>query len=179
LESEKKDDSIFDIIIYGSLAKGAASPRDIDILVIFLEGNLRERLEKIQRIKSKLGTFRVSIDIKQILLKDLFSSDFFARTGILLEGVSVFKDALFSETLGFMPYSIFSYALQGFTHTQKVKFNYILSGRLANKGILKEFGGERINSGVIKIPIKNSNEFEEILKENKVDYKRKDILEPI
>ena len=91
LESEKKDKAIFDIVVYGSLVKGKTSARDIDLAVIFLKGTLRERLDKVQDIKSRIKP-RVSkeLDIKQMLLQDLFSSDFLARTGILLEGKSLF-----------------------------------------------------------------------------------------
>ena len=54
LEQEKKNKSIFDIIIYGSSVKGTDKPGDIDIMVIFLEGSLRERLDYVQQIKSKM-----------------------------------------------------------------------------------------------------------------------------
>ena len=84
LESEK-DKAIFDIVVYGSAVKGKEDARDIDILVIFLEGSLKERLDKLQEIKSRLKDVKIEtpLDIKQILLKDLFSSSFLARTGIL------------------------------------------------------------------------------------------------
>ena len=54
LKSEKKDKAVFDIIIYGSAVKGKEKARDVDILVIFLDGSLRERLDKLQKIKSDI-----------------------------------------------------------------------------------------------------------------------------
>ena len=179
LDSEKKDKSIFDIIVYGSFVKGKENAKDVDIVVIFSEGTLRERLDKIHDIKNKLKHMGKEIDIKQITLNKLFETDFFARTGILKEGISVFKDTQFSETLGFKSYSLFWYNLNGLTHTQKVRFNYILSGRKDMKGMIKELKGERLVSGAVKIPILKSLEFEEILKANSVNYKKKDILEEI
>jgi len=177
LESEKKDRRIFDIIIYGSAVKGKEPARDIDIAVIFLGGDLRERLDKIQEIKNRIKTkIRKEIDIKQILIQDLFSSEFFARTGILLEGFSVFRNKRFCETLGFRAFSLFWYNLKKMTHTQKVKFNYILSGR-NSEGMIKALNGERLVKGAVKIPIEKSYEFEELLKSNKIDYKKKNILE--
>ncbi len=180
LESEKKDRAIFDIVVYGSLVKGKTSAGDIDLAVIFLEGALRERLDKIQVIKNKIKT-RISkeLDIKQVLLTDLFSSDFLARTGILLEGESVFKNKKFCETLGFRAFSLFWYDLKGLTHTQKVKFNYLLAGRSGFKGMILRLEGERLANGAVKIPIQHSIEFEEILKTNNVNYRKKDILEAI
>jgi|SRR3989344_2240067 len=178
LRSENKDKTIFDIVIFGSLVKGKEQVRDIDILIIFLQGPLNERLNKIQRIKSRLRRIikDKNIDIKQILIQELFSSSFFARTGIFLEGISVFKDHKFSETLGFKAFALFWYNLNGLTHTQKVKFNYILSGR-GYKGIINELNGQRLVNGAIKIPIENSIIFEKILKDNKVNYSKKNILE--
>src|SRR3989304_6680246 len=177
LESEKKSKEIFDIVIFGSLMKGEEKPRDIDILVIFLEGTLRERLEKIQKIKFNLKKIiNEEIDIKEILLKDLFSPNFLAREGIFLEGFSVFNNRNFSETIGFRGHSLFWYNLKEMSHAQKVKFNYILAGR-GTRGVIEQLEGERIVNGAVKIPIKNSLVFEGILKANKVDYRKKNVLE--
>lgn|SRR3989338_1225207 len=183
LKSEKKDKAVFDIIIYGSAVKGKEKARDVDILVIFLDGSLRERLDKLQKIKSDIKNLvndlkDLTLDIKQIQLKELFSSEFFARTGIFLEGVSVFKDNRFSELFGFRPFTLFWYSLKNLTHSQKVKFNYILSGRGA-KGVIEELGGDRFVNGAVKIPIEHSLIFEEILKANNVHYFKKNILEEI
>src|SRR3989338_29658 len=176
LVSEKKK-PIFDIVLYGSVVKGKSVPRDIDILVIFLEGDLRQRLDTIQEIKNRLRKeIDGNIDIKQALLRELFSPEFLARTGVLLEGFSVFKNRKFCETLGFASYSLFWYNLKGLNHTQKVKFNYVLAGR-NQKGIIGHLGGKRLAGGVIKMPIENSMEFEEILKKNNIGYNKKNILE--
>jgi predicted nucleotidyltransferase len=178
LKSERSED-IFDIVVFGSLVKGSLEPRDIDIMVIFLEGSLKERLDTIQEIKSRLkGKISAAIDIKQCQLKDLFSAEFMARTGIFIEGVSVFHNKKFCQTLGFDSYTIFWYDLKELIHTQKVKFNYILAGR-NQKGIIELLNGTRLASGVVKIPIEHSLEFEEVLKNNKVNYNKKNILEEI
>lgn len=180
LESEKKDQTIFDIIVYGSAVKGKEYPRDVDIMVIFLEGSLKDRLNRLQDIKSKLKKVAKNyiIDMKQMLLKELFSSSFLARTGILLEGTSIFKKRKFCETLGFRSFTLFWYNLKGLSHSQKVKFNYILAGR-NTKGILKELNGIRLVNGAVKIPMENSDIFEEILKNNKVNYSKKNMIEGI
>ena len=178
LNAEKKE-NIFDIVIFGSLVKGKLSPKDTDIMVIFSDGSLKERLDRIQQMKGSIkNKIASNIDIKQMLLKDLFSAGFLARTGIMLEGLSVFRDKKFCQALGFDSYTIFWYNLAGLNHTQKVKFNYILSGR-NQKGIVKSLKGERLASGAVKIPIEYSDEFEEILKNNKINYNKKNILEEI
>lgn len=179
LESEKEDKWIFDIIVYGSTVKGKGAPNDLDLVVIFLQGTLRERLDRLQEIKAKLKNIRVQIDIKQMLLQEFFSTEFLAKTGILLEGISVFKCKKISEMMGFKPYALFWYDLKPLNHNQKVKFNYILAGRRTMDGVLKRLHAVRLNSGTIKVEIENSAEFEEILKSNNVNYRKKEIFEVI
>ena len=40
LDSEKKDNTLFDIVVYGSTVKGVTQARDLDIIVIFYSGTL-------------------------------------------------------------------------------------------------------------------------------------------
>ncbi len=177
LESEKGHKGIFDIIAYGSSMKGKLSPNDLDILVIFVSGSLRERLEEVQRIKESIKSLAsLKIDIKQILLEELFFPAFMARAGILVEGYSIFRHGLFAETLGFKPYALFYYTLKGLSHSQKVVFNYTIAGRNTD-GLIKSMGGERIASGALKIPMAHSLEFEAFLKKSHVNYTKKNILE--
>ncbi|MGV8169461.1 MAG: nucleotidyltransferase domain-containing protein [Candidatus Nanoarchaeia archaeon] len=176
LESEKHDKRIFELVIYGSILRNNSKPKDVDIAVIFLEGTLRERLDKIQEIKNKLKTLNLNLDIKQVLLKDFFAPEFLARTGILTEGYAVFNKKNFCETLGFRAYTIFTYALEGLNHTQKVKFNFILSGR-NGEGMLEKMNAVRLAGGVIKVPINNALTAETILKNNNVKFSRKNVLE--
>jgi len=176
---EKNNNDIFDIIIYGSIIKGKLKPSDIDVMIIFLKGKLAERLDRLQEIKNKIKkVVDMKIDIKQMVLKDFFSPGFFARTGVLLEGFSIFNNKPFSETMGFKAFSIFSYTLSGLTHTQKIKIGYILKGR-GSKGLIEQLNGKRLGSGAIKVPIETSIEFEEALQKNNIDYKKKNVLEEI
>ena len=50
-KSFEKDKGIFDIVVYGSNVKGKIEARDIDILIIFKEKPLAERVEITQRFK--------------------------------------------------------------------------------------------------------------------------------
>jgi len=100
LNEEKKDNSIFDIVLYGSSVKGKSNPSDVDIAVIFRHGSLKDRLEKIREIKKKIK-LKNKLDMKGLLLEDLFKPDFFARSGIFLEGISIFDGTYFCEKIGF------------------------------------------------------------------------------
>lgn len=182
LKNEKQDKTILDIVLFGSSVKGKMNPRDIDIAVIFKTGSLRERIDKAHKIKEKIRkliNIKKELDVKGILWEELFEVAFFGRVGIFLEGISLFDEEPFSYKIGFKAYSLFTHALENKSHTEKVKFNYILAGRAGMKGILKELNGERLVNGAVKIPIEKSIEFEEVLKLNKITYKKKDILEAI
>ena len=174
LKAEKKDKTIFDIVTYGSAVKGKNIPNDIDIAVIFKEGTLKERLNKIQKIKEKIK-IGIKIDIKGILLEELFNSVFFARSGIIIEGISIFDEKPFANKLDFEGICLFIYDLKNKSHTEKVKFNYVLSGRNA-KGIIAQLEGRALGPGVIEIPIKNSLEFEEVLQMHHINYKKRNCL---
>ena len=172
LKEEKKDKTILDIIIYGSSVKGKTKPNDVDVMIIFKEGSLKERLLKIQAMKKKI---KMPVDLKGILWEELFQPEFFARAGILLEGFSIFENKPFCSKLGFEGYTLFTYSLQDKNHTEKVKFNYVLKGR-TGAGIIKKLEGQQKGPGVFLIPIRNSLEFEEVLRMHAVSYTKKNML---
>ena len=174
LNKEKNDETIFDIVLYGSSVKGKTKPNDLDILIIFKEGKLKDRLEKSQQIKKKI-TFDGKIDIKNILWEELFKEELFARSGIFLEGISIFDNKPLAKKIGFESYSLFIYNLKDKNHNEKVKFNYILSGR-NSEGIIKKLSGKHLAPGVVQIPINNSLEFEEVLKKSNINYSKNNIL---
>ncbi|MBT4538775.1 nucleotidyltransferase domain-containing protein [Candidatus Woesearchaeota archaeon] len=173
LKNELKENDIFDIVVYGSMVKGKARPGDIDILVIFTQGTLKERLSKLQVIKKKIKFDNV--DVKAVLWNELFDPAFFAKTGIFLEGVSLKNLKKFSLKIGFSAFSLFTYNLKDKLHREKVKFNYVLSGR-GSEGIVKKLAGEHLGPGVIKIPIGFSLEFEDVLTMHKINFKKNNIL---
>ncbi len=174
LKAEIKDKKIFDIVVYGSSVKGKINPNDVDIAVIFREGKLKERLEIIQKIKENIVTDK-KIDIKAIMLEELFDAGFFARSGIIFEGISIKDNKQFSNKIGFNSNTIFIHNLKDKTHTEKVKFNYLLSGR-TEKGIVRKLEGRQLAPGVIEIPVRNSLEFEEILNKHKISFNKMNIL---
>lgn len=174
LKKYKQDNDIFDIVIYGSIVKGKSTPGDLDLLVIFRNGTLRDRLAKIQQIKKRIRT-KGKIDIKSVLLEELFQKEFFARSGIFLEGVSIFDNKPFANKIDFKSSFLFIYNLKDKSHTEKVKFNYILSGR-NQRGMVEKLRGKHLAPGIIEVPAKNSFEFEEVLKMHKINYRMKGVL---
>jgi predicted nucleotidyltransferase len=180
LESEsrafEKDKSIFDIIIYGSNVKGKIEARDIDILIIFKEKPLEERVEITQKFKEEISRKIGKIDIKTINLSELFEANFLARQSILTEGYSLIDRLPLSEKIGFLSYSLFTYKLKNLNHNDKTKFTYSLIGRGKNQGILKKLNAKPLGKGVFLLPIQNSSFFDDFLKIWKIDYNKRNIL---
>ncbi len=173
LKARTRDKTIFDIVVYGSLVKGKRRPADIDIAVIFRTGRLRERLAKVQDIKKVIKEER--IDVKGILLEELFQETFFARSGIFLEGISIFDGRPFAQRIDFAGSSLFSYTMRDKTHSEKVKFNYVLSGR-KGAGIVELLEGKHLAPGTIQVPMRQADEFEEVLRKHNITFNRKNIL---
>lgn len=183
LKNELKDKAIFDAVLFGSAVKGKNKPRDIDFILIHTRGSLAERLEKLQKIKTKiraaLNLEPLELDAHTILLEELFQPGFFARSGVFLEGISLLDGKPLAEKMGFKAYSLFWYTLNSLSHTKKVSFNYLLAGRGTLKGMIAECRGERLVNGAIKIPVEKSIEFEDVLRMHKINYKKKNILEEL
>lgn len=172
-KGERHDPAIFDIVLYGSAAKGGAHPRDVDVAVIFRSGTLRERLAKLQQLKKKIAA--PVLDLKGILWEELFHEQFFARSGILLEGISLLDGKPMAQKLGFEGAALFSYELKGKPHREKVAFNNVLRGR-AGKGMIGRLGGERLAPGIVQVPIRSSREFGELLRLHRIPFRERKVM---
>ena len=166
---------IFDIVIYGSFMKSKEEPNDVDIVLIFKNLDLKQRLEIGQKFKNIIKSKIKNPDIKTIVLEELFDSNFLARQGVLAEGYSLLKNSEFSKTLGFKGYSLFTYSLTNLNHNEKTKFTYSLIGR-GKEGILKKVKAESLGRGGFLVPIEYTYLFEDFLKKWKIEYKSKTCL---
>ena len=170
-----KKEKLFDIILYGSAVKGKDEPRDIDIVIIFLDESVKNRLETAQKFKKNLSK-ALKFDIQTLNVADFFDASFFARQSILIEGYSLVSGRKFSEKLGFNGYSLFSYGLGNLSHNQKTLFTYSLSGRSKEEGMVKKVKGKSIGKGAFIVPIENSLIFEDFLNKWELKYSKKNIL---
>ena len=169
-EFKRKHENIWDIAIYGSLIRGKINARDLDLAIIFTKANLNERLELAQELKQKLKKTHYNVDTKGIGLNDLLDKNFLARQAIISEGYLIARKKKLCELFGFGPYYIFSYSLKNLSQSKKIMFQYALKGRRGQKGILELKGLEHLGSGVIKVPLENSEEFKEFLEKNNIIY---------
>lgn len=170
-----KKHNIFDVVIYGSSVKGKEEPRDIDLLLIFEDKKLKERVEIAQELKEKAHEKIKGIDVKTINLKELFEKEYLARQAIFTEGYSLIHNSPFSERLGFEGYALFTYTLTNLDHNKKNMFTYALIGR-KKEGIKKQLKAQSLGKGAIIIPTKNSLIFENFLQKWGITFKKKSIL---
>ena len=167
---KKHKKKIFDIILYGSSIRGKYRPRDIDILVIFKDVDNKEYFELPYELRKSLEKENLKVDVKGVLIYELFDPKFLARQSLLIEGYSLIKNNLLSERFGFESYSLFAYSLKNLNHNEKTKFQYSFKGRRDERGILEELNGIVVGMGSVLIPIENSEKFKEFLDKWKIKY---------
>lgn len=171
----KQNKDIFDIVMYGSFVKGKIEPRDIDILIIFIQKTLDYRLEIAQKFKNLIKNHFKETDVKTINLRELFESNFLARRGILTEGFSLLRKSSFSGSFGFKGYALFYYNLKNMNHNEKTKFTYALIGRNGD-GILKNVKAEILGRASFLVPTENEIIFEDFLKKWNIHFNKKLVL---
>ncbi|MEK6855746.1 MAG: nucleotidyltransferase domain-containing protein [Nanoarchaeota archaeon] len=180
LESKSKNfvkqEKVEDVVIYGSAVKGKENPNDVDVVLIFEGIELKERLRIAQKFKEAVKGIIKNVHVETANLKDLFDKSYFARQGIINEGISLIRGESLAKRLGFIGYSLFAYHLKNLDHNQKTRFIYALTGRGNNKGIIDVTKAQHIGKGALLVPIENSIIFEDFLKAWKINYNKKQAL---
>lgn len=144
---------VIDIVQFGSSVLAESNPNDIDIAVIFKKITLKEQLKESQIIKRQLEKhFTLPIHIKAYDFESFFDNGNFAKEGILFYGNSLIFNREFSLLFGLMPKVHVSYSLGKLKKKDKVRFNYLLSGKGGEYGLLRRFGGKILNPGLVEVP---------------------------
>ncbi len=167
LKNEIKE-NIIDIFIIGSSLKNKIMPRDLDIIVMFREKDLKNAEEKLFEIKEK-G------DIPKIHIEPVFADDILAENialTIMHEGFSIKRNKFLSEFIKIKPYSIFSFNLENLSRVDKVRFAQSLYGRKKD-GLLYSESGISLGHGSFMTPVEKEEIFKELMKTWKIDYKYK------
>lgn len=161
LKKYLKDKDIFDIILFGSFAKGSILAKDIDIAVI-----------TNSKIKIENKRFHTAI-IKPI---DFFHKPPLIINTLLREGYSIKKNKPFSEIYGFSQKALFSYNLLNLKPSNKVKVVNALHGTKGKSGLVKSNKGEWIANQVFIVPVSNEKIFEKFFINLKINYRKNYIL---
>jgi len=158
---KKYDNTIKDIIIFGSFVKGRSNPEDIDIALIVNEKNPK----LVSIIKEEL--INPKIDLEFIEINDLYySSKFFLS--LMYEGYSIKKDDFLKNILKIRPMRLYSYNLKHLDKSKKTLFG------MALKRTLKKTKGEKIGGGAVLIPLEETSYFEDFLEVWNMKYKTKE-----
>jgi len=168
---------VLDIIQFGSSVMEDTAPNDTDIAVIFQKISLKNQLDQAQKIKKQLQKHsELPIHIKTFDLYTFFNEANFAKEGILFYGKSLISKDYFSKKLGFNPRIHISYSLKNLEKKDKVRFHYMLKGRKKEYGLLKKYGGDLLNPGLIEIYPEYENVFIKSIKKLTSEFKLKKIL---
>jgi len=168
---------VIDIVQFGSSVFLDSNPRDVDVAIIFNKIPVKEQLIEAQKIKKQLEEFtEFSIHVSAFDFYSLFDKNNFAREGILIYGRSLINDRYFSEQFGLKPRIQISYSLKKLKKKDKVRMNYLLSGKGGDYGLLRNHGGKLINPGLIEIFPEFENIFVERIKNITSEFKIKKIL---
>ena len=168
---------VFDIVQFGSSVIEGKESRDIDLAVIFKSFNLKDRLVEAQKIKKQIENYiDKPIDVSSYDLNSLFDNSNFAREGILFYGKSILNGLSFAEKIGLNPKIHLYYILEKLEKKDKVRFNYMLSGKNGEYGLLRKYSGRILKPGVIEIDPEYELIFTESFKKFDVSFKVVEVL---
>ena len=174
---KKHADIVLDIILFGSIVRGAEKPGDIDILMLYavkedqnLNYELRKKLESI---------IARPVSITGRSYAQLFQKTFNPREGILSEGISLIRMEAMSEGFGYNSFALFTYALKNLNNSQRTRFYYSLYGRKRDGGIIKKLSAIKLTDTVLLVPQRHSDEARAYFEHWKIEYKIVPALLPL
>jgi hypothetical protein len=145
-------ENIFDIVWFGSSTFLDAEAKDLDLVVIFQKIPLKEQLKEAQEIKQQIQKETdLPVHVSSFDLYSFFDKGNFSKEGILFYGKSLISKDFFAKKFGFFPRIVIKYSLEKLEKKDKVKFNYLLSGRGGSYGFLRKYGGRIISPGAVEV----------------------------
>jgi len=156
----KRYDVVKDIIIFGSFVKGRDDPKDIDLAFIVKEKDTR----LVNLIKKELMVSKAHLEF--ITLDDVYSSSLFLS--LINEGYSIKKDNFLKNVLKIRPMRVYSYDLKHLDKSKKTLFG------IALKKSLRRIKGDKISTGAVLIPLRQTSYFEDFLDVWGMKYKTKE-----
>ncbi len=170
---------IIDIVQFSSSIFEDSQPNDIDIAVIFKKIPVKEQLLERQEIKKQIQKItELPVHVESFDFYSFFERGNFAREGILFYGKSLITKKDFAENFGMTPKLRIYYALENLEKKDKVKFNYLLSGKGGSYGLLRKYKGEILSPGVVEIFPENEKIFIDRMKKitNKIETEKVFVL---
>ena|SRR3989344_6740286 len=151
--------NVFDIVQFGSSILND-KPNDIDIAVIFDKIPVKEQLNQSQEIKNQLQKeSELPIHISSFDIYSFFLPSNFAKENISFYGKSILFGNYFANKFGLNPKIQISYSLRELKKKDKIRFNYMLNGKLGKYGLLRQYAGRLLTPGMIEILPEHENIF--------------------
>jgi predicted nucleotidyltransferase len=163
----QNQESVIDVLVFGSAVRGKEKPADIDLLILCR--NKAGTLDLGNQLRIALGKKGFKASITSKTYESLFDPAFTAREAFLSEAYSLVLDRFISKGLGYEPVILFRYALKGMSKSERMRFYYGLHGRNSD-GVLKLSGARKFSETIIAAPIERSEEIRAFLDHWKTAY---------
>ncbi len=152
----RKYPEVYDIIVYGSYFRG----RGIDVALIVSKRDLMLQSKIIKDVSMD------DININQIESSNAYKNPVWLT--LTTEGFSVKENQFLKDLIGIVPMKIYSYNLKQLSQVKKVQFTRALSAAL------RKINGVKFGIGVVLVPLKEVNYFEEFLEFWGLKYESKE-----
>ena len=173
-----KKNGIWDIVAYGSYARGKHSSRDLDLAaILYKKTSVNTKWKLSQELKNKAARTDKTFDVKTVDMEDLLNPGFLGREAILAEGYSIIHKDYLAERFGFEAVSLVTYSLSKISLAKQKTVYYALQGRIKGTGILPKLGGKILSGGILQVPTRYYEEIASLLEQHHIPYKTTFLLQ--
>ena len=166
-----RKNGVWDVVVYGSYARGKDDARDIDVaMILTAPAPAARKMQLCQELRRKLASEGYALDVKAADLNDFLNAGFLGREAIFAEGRSLVKRDYVAERFGFAAIAIVEYSLKPLTPSRQKMLYYALQGRKRGTGLLAKLGGSIISKGVLQVPTRHYEEIRELLDREGISY---------
>ena len=167
-----KKNSIWDIVVYGSYARGKIDAKDIDVAIILEKKiSVNVKMELSQKLRRMFKDDGFVFDVKAVDLNDFLNAGFLGRESIFAEGYSILKQDYLAERFGFNALAIVEYRLKDLTLSEQKMLYYALQGRKKGRGMLAKFGGRILSKGILEVPTAHYEKLKSLIDSYGINYK--------
>ena len=154
-------DEVLDVVVIGSVLRGKAEPKDVDVLLIFKS---KTNTDVAHELRKKMEKHFAVVEVVQVTYAQLLSPAFKARSAYLF-GYSILYESFISEAMGYGAKVLFKYSLEGFAQTKRMRLQYALYGRDSKSGIARLLELEKFAPTIFLCPLGNAERFKEFLEQ--------------
>ena len=187
MQKTKFHDTIRNIILFGSVARGeAAVESDVDIFIDVIgenkkiEADIKKCLEDFLS-STKYNNYWKMLDVKNEIKLIVGELDSWKglKSSIIANGITLYGK--FKTNIKEGTHKTFFVWENVKPNSKRVLFNKQMFGYNQEKhfytGLMQKYNGERLGKGCIIVPLEHSNIFHNLFKKNKITVKIKKILE--